>query len=148
MTADSSASRISFMVVSFSESVIQALDDQILSDPTVGPELFRTLVARQRELGLLHRDRPTCPFLRPHIVTRSCYQSIAAAAATVADALETVATVALKDDSLLEVLGLTPLETKMARLIRATHDCVTSRLDAYLTAGNFQFLSTTPRARR
>lgn len=125
----------------FPQSIIQALDDQILSDPSIGPPLFARLLAQQRELGLLHGDRPTCPFLRPHILSRSRYETIANAAGTIAQAFELVAAQALKDDALLNELGLTAAETKMARIDPGySRLCVTSRLDAYLTESDFQFL--------
>ena len=125
----------------FLRNIIQALDDQILSDPSIGPPLFARLLAHQRELGLLHGDRPTCPFLRPHILSRSRYQTIAIAARTIAQAFEIVAEQALKDDALLSELGLTATEEKMARIDPGySRLCVTSRLDAYLTESDFQFL--------
>ena len=129
------------MALPFPQSIIQALDDQILSDPSIGPPLFARLLAHQRELGLLHGDRPTCPFLRPHILSRSRYETIAAAARTIAQAFEIVAEQALKDDALLSELGLTAAEVKMARIDPGySRLCVTSRLDAYLTESDFQFL--------
>ena len=129
------------MATPFPQSIIQALDDQILSDPSIDPPLFARLLAHQRELGLLHGDRPTCPFLRPHILSRSRYQTIATAAQTIAKAFEIVAEQALKDDALLSELGLTAAEVKMARIDPGySRLCVTSRLDAYLTESDFQFL--------
>lgn len=125
----------------FPQSIIQTLDDQILSDPAIGPALFAHLLEQQRELGLLHRDRPICPFLRPHILSRSRYETIAAAARTIAQAFETLAEQALKDDALLSELGLTAAEQRMARIDPGySRLCVTSRLDAYLTESGFQFL--------
>ena len=125
----------------FPQSIVQALDEQILSDASIGPVLFARLLAQQHELGLLHRDRPTCPFLRPHILSRSRYQTIAAAARIVAEAFETVAEQALKDDALLSELGLTAAEVRMARIDPGySRLCITSRLDAYLTESDFQFL--------
>jgi hypothetical protein len=128
------------MALPFPQRIIHQLDEQILSDPSIGPTLFASLLAQQRELGLLHRDRPTCPFLRPHILTRSRYETIAKAAATIAQAFEQVAEQALKDDDLLSELGLTAAEEKMARIDPGySRLCVTSRLDAYLTESDFQF---------
>jgi uncharacterized circularly permuted ATP-grasp superfamily protein len=125
----------------FPQDIIQQLDEQILSDRLIGPALFARLLTLQRELGLLHGDRPTCPFLRPHILSRSRYETIANAAQTIALAFETLAERALKDDALLKELGLTPAEENMARIDPGySRLCVTSRLDAYLTESDFHFL--------
>ncbi len=123
------------------ESAIQQLDNRILSDPAIGPELFEELLAAQRQLGLLHGDRPTCPFLRPHILTRSQYAAIAQAAETIAGAFEKVVARALNDEALLQKLSLTDSEETMARIDPGyARLCVTSRLDAFLSESSFQFL--------
>lgn len=122
-------------------SAIEWLDDRIVTDPDIGPLLFARVLSAQRELGLLYGDRPTCPFLRPHILSRSQYTSIARAAETVATAFEGLVARALDDDVLLAELGLTDAETRMARIDPGySRLCVTSRLDAYLTDSGFQFL--------
>jgi hypothetical protein len=122
-------------------SAIQQLDSDILNDPTIGPELFEELLAAQRELGLLHGERPTCPFLRPHILTRSQYAAISQAAETIATAFERLVARALNDEALLQKLALTESEKKMARIDPGySRLCVTSRLDAFLTDSSFQFL--------
>jgi hypothetical protein len=123
------------------QSIIQSLDDRILADPAMRPELFERLLASERELGLLHGGRPTCPFLRPHILSRSQYDAIALGAQTIATAFETLVERALVDDALLDELGLTTTEEKMARIDPVyTRLCVTSRLDTYISESGFQFL--------
>ena len=120
---------------------INSLDQQITTDTSLDRELFDALLAQQRELGLLHGDRPTCPFLRPHILSRSHYQTVTRAAGIIATAFEALVERALIDDALMNELGLTPIEAKMARIDPGySRLCVTSRLDAYLTQTGFQFL--------
>jgi glutathionylspermidine synthase len=121
--------------------IIKSLDERILADPAMGPELFARSLAAQRELGLLHGDRPTCPFLRPHILGRSQYEAITGAAQTIAAAFETLVDRALVDQALLDELGLTPTEELMARIDPGyARLCVTSRLDAYIGVSGFKFL--------
>lgn len=123
------------------EIIIKSLDSRILGDSTIGPELFAGLLAAQRELGLLHGDRPTCPFLRPHILARPQYAAIEVAAEIIAGAFEKLVARALEHPPLLNDLGLTPAEEQMARIDPGYSPlCVTSRLDAYLTDSGFQFL--------
>jgi hypothetical protein len=70
---------------------IDKLDQLILKDPNLGPPVFDRLNCAQQELGLVYGDRPTCPFLRPHILNRVQYETIRCAAETIASALEKVA---------------------------------------------------------
>ena len=120
---------------------IAKLDHSIVTDTALGPALFDTLRAAQHELGLLQGDRATCPFLRPHILTRSQYESIKQAAETVARAFEKIATAALADNALLNLLNVTAAEEEVARIEPGySRLCVSSRLDSYVSANGFQFL--------
>jgi glutathionylspermidine synthase len=122
-------------------AIVRSLDDRILSNPELGPDFFAQLTASQRELGLLHGDRPTCPFLRPHLVTRSQYTEITRAAELIAVAFEKLVQQALTDHNLFGAFGLTQAEATMARIDPGYANlCVTSRLDAYMTDSGFQFL--------
>lgn len=121
--------------------IISELDERILNDPDLTQLLFDELIAAQRELGLVFGERPTCPFLRPHIITRSKYDQVSRAASTIAAAVERMVEYALIDDELLSVLGPTEREAKMARIDPGySRLCVSSRLDAYLSDSGFQFL--------
>jgi uncharacterized circularly permuted ATP-grasp superfamily protein len=121
--------------------LLKKLDDRILTDPELNESAFTRLIARQRELGLVFGDRPTCPFLRPHIITRSQYDEVAHAAQVIALAIQTLVERALTDHELFAVFGLTEREEEMARIDpRYSQLCVTSRLDAYLSDDGFQFL--------
>jgi len=77
--------------------LIKELDERILNDPSLVPSLFAELIAAQRELGLVFGNRPTCPFLRPHIIARSQYDEVSRASNVIALALEKVADRALRD---------------------------------------------------
>jgi hypothetical protein len=122
-------------------AILEELDRRILSDPHLAPPVFDQLIAKQRELGLVFGDRPTCPFLRPHLISRSQYDQVSRAASTVASAIERLVTRALDDDELLAVLGPTERETRMARIDPGYSKlCVSSRLDSYLSESSFQFL--------
>ena len=123
------------------EDRIKELDDLIVSDTALNPALFETLRAAQHELGLLQGNRATCPFLRPHIISRTQYETIKRAAETLAGASEKMALAALNDDALLDLLNVTEAEEEVARIEpRYSRLCVSSRLDSYLSAKGFQFL--------
>ena len=123
------------------EDLIKKLDQLIVTDATLGAGLFEELRMAQRELGLLQGDRSTCPFLRPHILSRTQYESIKRAAETLAGAFEKIAAAALHDKALLGGLGLTPAEEETARIEPGYSGlCVSSRLDSYVNPKGFQFL--------
>src|ERR1041384_5378403 len=122
------------------DQLVRALDDRILSDLTLDKSQFEKLIERQRELGLVYGDRPTCPFLRPHIISRTQYDTVARAASTIATAVERLVNYALLDDELLGAIGLTEREALMARIDPGySRLCVSSRLDAYLSGSDFKF---------
>ncbi|MEK6334280.1 MAG: circularly permuted type 2 ATP-grasp protein [Acidobacteriota bacterium] len=121
--------------------IVNELDQRILKDPRLDQRLFDELIASQRELGLVYGERPTCPFLRPHIMSRSQYDEVTRAAQTIAVAVEKVVARALIDEDLLKVLALTDRERQMARIDPGYSClCITSRLDAYVTDLAFHFL--------
>lgn len=121
--------------------IVTAFDESILGDASLSPPLFEQLVAAQRDLGLVFGDRPTCRFLRPHIISRSQYDEIGRAARTIATAFEKLVSAALADDELLGLLDLTAPEARMARIDPGyPRLCVSSRLDACISGATFQFL--------
>lgn len=121
--------------------LLKEFDDRILRDAELDEALFERLTASQRELGLTFGDRPTCPFLRPHIITRSQYDEVARAAQIIAVAIERMVLHALTDDDLLMELSPTQREEQMARVDPGySRLCVSSRLDAYVSDDGFKFL--------
>ncbi len=121
--------------------LLKEFDDRIVKDAELNESLFEQLTANQRKLGLTFGDRPTCPFLRPHIITRTQYDEVARAAQTIALAIERLVQHALTNDQLLAELGPTPREEQMARIDPGySRLCVTSRLDAYVSDDGFKFL--------
>jgi hypothetical protein len=122
-------------------SAVEWLDARIALDPEINARLFERLLDAQRELGLLHDERPTCPYLRPLVLARSQYEEIARAARTLAAAFERMARAVLIDPRLMDELALTEREKLMASFDPGYERlCVTSRLDAYLNGEEFQFL--------
>jgi glutathionylspermidine synthase len=121
--------------------LLKEFDDRIMRSAELNESLFERLTELQRELGLVFGDRPTCPFLRPHIITRTQYDEVARAARIIAVAIEKMVARALNDDELLMQLDLTPREAAMARIDPGySRLCVTSRLDAYVSDDGFKFL--------
>ena len=123
------------------EDRIKELDRSLVDDTTLGPTLFEELRAAQHELGLLQGGRATCPFLRPHILPRTQYETVKRAAETLAGACEKIAIAALTDAALMALLNVTQAEEEVARIEpRYSRLCVSSRLDGFMSARGFQFL--------
>ncbi|HYX30489.1 MAG TPA: circularly permuted type 2 ATP-grasp protein [Pyrinomonadaceae bacterium] len=121
--------------------IVEELDQRIVNDATLTRALFAEIVDAQRELGLVFGDRPTCPFLRPHIIARSQYDEIVQAAGTIASAIEKLVNRALDQTELLARFGLTDGEEQMARIDPGyARLCISSRLDSYVSESGFQFL--------
>ncbi|HEU5239504.1 MAG TPA: circularly permuted type 2 ATP-grasp protein, partial [Pyrinomonadaceae bacterium] len=121
--------------------IIRELDERILHDSRLDQPIFDQLIAAQHGLGLVFDGRPTCPFLRPHLISRSKYDEVSRASSTIAAAVERMVSRALNDEELLSVLGPTERETRMARIDPGySRLCVSSRLDSYLSDSGFQFL--------
>lgn len=121
--------------------LLKEFDDRIMRNVELNESVFERLTDLQRKLGLVFGDRPTCPFLRPHIITRTQYDEVARAARIIAVAIEKMVARALSDDQLLMQLDPTPREAVMARMDPGySRLCITSRLDAYLSEDGFKFL--------
>lgn len=121
--------------------LVSELDRRIMADPGNTPERFERLTAIQRDAGLLHGERPICPFLRPLFLSRSEYRAVAHAAEIVTSAMERLIDCALVDESVLAELDLTDRELTMARIDPGYRRAgLTTRLDTYLSDGGFGFL--------
>ncbi|CAN5466587.1 hypothetical protein BH18ACI1_BH18ACI1_15590 [soil metagenome] len=123
------------------DKTVTKLNEQIYQAHRFDKKLFAELSEIQAELGLLYDNRPTCPFLRPHFLSRSQYNEIANAAETIAEAFRSLAFAALDNKEILTKLDLTEKEERMAR-INPGYDklCVTSRLDTFVAGNDFKFL--------
>jgi hypothetical protein len=123
------------------ESLIAKLDEKIIQSHKFDTELFARLTEAQRKSGIMHGDRPICPFVRPHFMPRSLYQKVVHASAILAQAFEHLCTVALESREIMQELDLTEKEEFMARINpRYKSLCVSSRLDSFMYGEDFKFL--------
>lgn len=121
---------------------VKRLNGELLEKYRRATDLFEKLIQAQSRLGLLFGDRPTCPFLRPHLIARQRYDRIARAAETIGRACQRLALAALENDDLLAKLGLTEKEKSLVRIDPGYETlCVNSRLDTFVGPGSdFKFL--------
>jgi hypothetical protein len=121
--------------------LLDRLDRKLLENHRFETALFERLSAAQKRTGIMHDERPICPFLRPHFIPRSQYARIARAAEILHAAFESMTAAALEDETLMAELGLTEREEAMARIEPGYWRlCVSSRFDAYLAGDDFKFL--------
>jgi hypothetical protein len=120
---------------------LSELDDLIVQNHRTDRALFDELTTLQREHGILHDERPICPFLRPYFLGRTTYDRVARAASVLSGAFERLTEAALADPTIARELGLTEKELLWARL-EPGYGAVSAsgRLDAYLNGSDFAFL--------
>lgn len=123
------------------EKAVKALDEKLLERHRFNAELFAELTEIQRENGILHGDRPICPFLRPHFISRTLYERIKQATEILHPAFVRLTEAALEDDEILAEINLTEKEERMARIDpRYNGLCASSRFDTFLCGDDFKFL--------
>ncbi len=123
------------------EELIQNLDKKLLEKYQFDTKIFAVLAEVQKKTGILHDDRPICPFLRPHFFPRSRYEVIKQAAETLNLAFERMTEAALENAEIMAEINLTEKEERMARINpRYRGLCNSSRFDTFLSDENFKFL--------
>ncbi len=123
------------------EKIIAKLDESLMESHQFDTKLFARLVEIQKENGILHDERPICPFLRPHFFARSYYDRIKDVAENLHSAFERLTEAALVNSEIMSELNLTEKEEQMARIEPCYRGlCVSSRFDTYLNGDEFKFL--------
>lgn len=121
--------------------VVRDLDERLLRRYGDDLEMMEILRDFQRKHGILHDDRPICPFFRPYFLERSRYDAISAAAFGLHRAFERMTEAALEDHSIIDELGLTEKEDFTSRIDpRYSGLCTSSRFDTFLHGNDFKFL--------
>jgi hypothetical protein len=123
------------------ESAIAEYDELLRADGGLTPELFARLKRSMRERLLLYGGREVGVALRPHVLTRAQYDSLACASETLAGAFEKLSEAFVAEPRLMARVGMTELETKFA-LVEPGYGCpaVTTRLDAFTRGDSIKFV--------
>ncbi|MBP6003037.1 MAG: hypothetical protein KA746_06345 [Pyrinomonadaceae bacterium] len=117
------------------------LDRELIEEYGSDVRLFDELVELQRSSGILHGDRPICPFLRPYFLESSRYRDICFAAQALSGAFDALTIAALEYEEVADVLGMSERELAFARFDPGYRSVsITSRLDTFLHADGFKFL--------
>jgi hypothetical protein len=118
------------------EKAIAEYDGLLSADEGLTPALFARLKGAMRERRLLYGEREIGVALRPHLMTRTQYESLVRASEVLAGAFEKLSEALVAEPALMARVGMTELETRFA-LVEPGYRCpaVNTRLDAF-TRGN------------
>jgi uncharacterized circularly permuted ATP-grasp superfamily protein len=112
----------------------------LLNKDDLSPAACMRFAGSLREKKLTFGDRLHCPFLRPFLLTDRDERRIRAAAETIASAGERVAEAAMTSPGLLNELGMTEPEIRLATIDPGYATASTaSRLDAFLLPDSLHF---------
>jgi uncharacterized circularly permuted ATP-grasp superfamily protein len=112
----------------------------LLNKDDLSPAACMRFAGSLREKKLTFGDRLHCPFLRPFLLTDRDERRIRAAAETIASAGERVAEAATTSPGLLNELGMTEPEVRLATIDPGYATASTaSRLDAFLLPDSLHF---------
>lgn len=90
---------------------------------------------------LIFGGRPLSPYLRPHFITFADWSRVKITCETIWSALQKVKDAAIADDSLLDELGVTPVERELVKIDPGyTQVSPTARLDSFLTDDAYSYV--------
>lgn len=125
------------------DKAIREFHDLLVADETLSPVVFEELRGAMRKKRLLYGERPIGVALRPHLLHHKQFQKLSHAAQRVTAALEKVATAVVEDPNLMEELGLTEAERRMALVDPGFSTAgVTTRLDAFVHGDEIKFVES------
>lgn len=123
------------------EKAIAEYHQALTLDRELNSRFFARLKSGMTALHMLHGDRPLGVSLRPHLLTRSQYNHIAAASETLVGALDQAASALLAEPALMHLIGLTDVERRLAAVHPGyAQPAVTSRLDAFVVDHEVKFV--------
>jgi glutathionylspermidine synthase len=123
------------------ERAIAEYHDLLVADEALSPAVFEKLRSAMHKNRLLYGERPIGIALRPHLLHEKQFQALTRAAQRVASALEKIAAAIVQSPNLMNQLGLTDAERKMARVDPGFSTAgVTTRLDAFVRDEEIKFV--------
>src|SRR5947208_7591025 len=107
---------------------------ELLNDEELAQQSLTLLDEGFDRAKLIFGGRRLSPYLRPHFVTEDDFARVVRICETVWSAIEKVKDAAVADESLLDELGLTPIERELAKIDPGYRFVSpTARLDSFLT---------------
>jgi hypothetical protein len=123
------------------ERAIAEFHDLLAADKALSPAVFEKLRGAMRRNRLLYGERPIGIALRPHLLHEKQFRALTHTAERLASALEKVATAAVRSPELMNQLGLTDAERKLALVDPGFPTAgITTRLDAFVRHNEIKFV--------
>lgn len=123
------------------EQAIAEYHELLAADESLNAGFFAHLKEQMRARRLTYGGRELGVALRPHILTGTQYGALIHASETLASAFERIGEAVTADQSLLECLGLTERERRMALINPGfKRSAVTTRFDAFLRGDEIKFV--------
>ncbi|SRR6266567_319076 len=127
--------------MSLRDKAIAEYHQMLAADAGLSAGIFENLRAAMRSKLLVYGDRPIGVALRPHFLERKQFELLAKRAELVASALERVAAAALESPAVMDEIGLTPLEAKLALIDPGfSGSAITSRMDGFVHGNQIKFV--------
>lgn len=113
----------------------------LLDDHDLSVESHRILHEGLEKNRLIFGGRPLSPYLRPHFITFADWARVKITCETIWSALQKVKDAAVEDDSLLDELGVTPIERELVKIDPGYMQVSpTARLDSFLTDDAYSYV--------
>ena len=127
--------------MSLRDQAIAEYHQLLARDSGLCPRIFKKLRAAMRRDLLVYGDRPIGVALRPHLLEATQFALLSRRAELIAAALEKIAAAAVQDPTLMDEIGLTDTEQKLA-LVQPGFACaaVTSRMDGFIHGEEIRFV--------
>lgn len=114
---------------------------KLLREPELLAEAKALFDSAFEESRLIFGGRKLSPYLRPHFITEEDFDHITKICETIWGAIQKVKDAAIEDESMLDLLGLTPIERDLIKIDPGyAQVSPTSRLDSFLTASSYSFV--------
>src|ERR1044072_2458815 len=114
---------------------------ELLNDQDLAQSSLKLLDEGLERAKLICGGRRLSPYLRPHFVTEADFAQVVRVCETVWSAIEKVKDAAVADESLLDELGLTPIERELVKIDPGYRFVSpTARLDSFLTEDAYSFV--------
>jgi len=114
---------------------------KLLEEHDLAAESFQLLQDGLERNKLIFGGRPLSPYLRPHFITVDDWTRVRVTCETVWKAVQKVKDAAINDDSLLDELGITPIERELVKIDPGYREVSpTARLDSFLTNDAYSYV--------
>jgi hypothetical protein len=114
---------------------------QLLQNDDLAESSRQVLDQGLERAKLIFGGRRLSPYLRPHFVTERDFARVSAVCETVWSAIQKVKDAAIQDETLIDELGLTPIERELVKIDPGyTAVSPTARLDSFLIEDDYSFV--------